>query len=142
MLNTRCSRGECAVPQVDSPEVELKTPSNLMELIEGIKTDKGPRVLYAAERRLQDALLNKFVSITANGEEFKGLVVEVRIEVDQIIIDFAGGYFAEATKDQITDLSFTTKEEANAYCEALQFENQRPIGMGPIRRRINEALQN
>lgn len=133
MLRMSCSNDG----SVSSQEV-VPQSSNLADLL---KTHEGDAA-YDPEKRLQTAILDRSVSVTANGEEKVGFVVEVRVERNGVIIDFAGGYSFEVGKDNISDIHYVAAVDVEAYFKSLVNVNNQPFDFGSVRRRISRTLEN
>ena len=112
MLRMSCENE--AVPQ---------TSSNLADLLQIRECEET----YDPEKRLKEAILEKCISVTANGEEMVGYVVEVRVEPRGVVIDFAGAYCLEVAKDKIADIHFVTEADVKKYLGTLVYETKESL---------------
>lgn len=114
------------------------TPSNLAELLIEHEDD----LPYDAEKRLQNAILEKPASVTSNGEETIGHVVEIRVERGRVTIDFAGAYSVDTHQNNITDIHLVTNEDVAEYFEGLENTNNQLLNFKPVQERIAKVLKN
>jgi len=119
-------------------EAVPQASSNLADLLQ-IRENEDT---YEPEKRLKEAILEKCVSVTVNGEEKIGFVVEVRVEPRGVIIDFAGGYSFEVTKDSISDIHFVSEADVEEYFGTIVNRNNQPFNFDVVRARINRTLSN
>lgn len=134
----RCST---QAPQ-NSVDSLKETSSDAMGIIRGINSKTDPSESFAAEKKLNDAILNRCVTVNAKGEEVTGFVVEVRIEMGTVIIDFAGAYSMVAKSDQIDSINYATEADVREYCEDVYNKSKVPTYFKAIQERIDRTLKN
>ncbi len=119
-------------------EAAPETTSNLADLLQ-IREGEDT---YDPEKRLKEAILEKCVSVTANGEEMVGYVVEVRVEPRGVAIDFAGAYCLEVARDKISDIHLVTEADVKEYFGTLVNKNNHPYNFEAVKKRIHRTLSN
>ncbi len=127
---------------INSDDSLQENSSDIMDIIRGIDSKTDPSKSFAAEKRLNNAILHKCITVKAKGEELTGFVVEVMIEFGNVIIDFAGGYTVKTSADQINDIKFTTQIEVENYFRELRSSNHQAFSFEPVRKRIERTLKN
>lgn len=139
MLRSSCCR-EVSTPtqKEEAPSKPTELPSNLAELLNACEND----LPYDAEKRLENAILERPASVTANGEETIGHVVEIRVERGRVTIDFAGAYSVDTDQSNITDIHLVTSEDLAEYFEGLENTNNQSLNFRPVQERIAKVLKN
>lgn len=130
MLRMSCNASENeAAPEMSS------NLADLLQIREGEDT-------YGPEKWLEGAILEKCISVTANGEEKVGFVVEVKVEPRGVVIDFAGAYFLEVARDKISDIHFVTEADVEEYFGTFGNKNNQPFNFEAVKNRIHKTLSN
>jgi len=138
MLRVSCS--ESCAPKSAKTE-EVPQVSNYADLLQAYDPADVSGA-YRIEHLLNNALLEKPVSITANGEETVGHVVEIRIESGRLIVDFAGAYGVDVPVEKVKDIHLVSKTEFEASFGQLENMNNQKLNFGPVKTRIKKVLEN